>query len=91
MLQRYLSAHNEAKKEGMALFMDGDVIVSGQGYAERQALSGVGLEHVPQEITHSRAMGQSQQRRHRPHPVRPRCSPARGIKRRKEIDRRSEK
>lgn len=46
-----------------------------------QALSGVELEHVPQEITQAWADIQSQQRKHRPHPAGPGCSPVAGTKR----------
>lgn len=48
---------------------------------ECQALSGVGLEHVPQEITQAWATSQSQQRWRRPHPAALGCSPVKEKKR----------
>lgn len=49
--------------------------------SECQAVSGVELEHVPQEITQAWATSQSQQKQHRPHPAGLSCSPVKETKR----------
>lgn len=57
--------------------------------SECQALSGVELEHVPQEITQAWATSQSQQKQHKPHPPGLSCLPVKETKRekKKKIDR----
>lgn len=85
VLLHYLSAYCGGRKQtDLAHFMCRDVIGNGLGIGLSgcQALSGVGLEHVPQEITRAWATSQSQQRRHQPHPARLRCSPLNASKRR---------
>ena len=65
-VRNYLRARRGGRKQtDMALFSDRDVITSGRG----QALSGAGLEYVPQEITHARASSQSQQKSQQPRPA----------------------